>query len=310
MGKIFDEILIEMEETRKKTLEIASNYQKKGSLSLIFVVVSLILIILFNALNVEILVMLAIFCLVISIGVVAFFFFKAFDQKKKLKELLKDKVITSLVENEFENGVYMKNTCLPIEVINEAGLIKKPDRYHGEDYVEGIVDGVFFQTSDVDLKERRVRSNGKTTTVTYETYFKGRWYTFDFHKDTTGVLKVIESSFKLFDGMFSSFKKFKTESIEFNKKFSTLSNDEQMVFYILTPRMITKILDIEASHNGKIYFGFLNGKLHIGINDNKDYLEPNIHKELNGEELGYLLKDLNVIKEIALELKLNEKIFK
>lgn len=307
----FEIMLGELEEVRINSIDKIKKYQKSFAIITIillaFIGIWMLVFLEYSSNTPWAVVLMGIVFILIIVDIIVYR--KWATEKNSTIKHLKESLISTLVAREFKDGNYKKSSKLSLKAIKEIGLIKSPDRYYGEDYVDGYINDVFFQTSDVEFLERVVRSNGKTTYVTYETYFKGRWYIFDYNKDTNGVLKVTEKSFLSTGSLFSGLKKYSTESIEFNKKFKVLASNEQIVFYILTPRMITRISDIEARHRGKVYFGFINGKLHIGVNDNKSYLEPDITRPIKADDLEYILKDLEIIKHISDELSLDEKIF-
>ncbi len=307
----FNALLNELEASRKQVLEEASAIQKKGVIAGAVAVFFFLIMVIMESLEVGGGIKYVFLFIAIVAGIIAASIFAKSERKKRgLTKMIKERLISLLVEHEFEQGKFEPSKHIAISDINAAGLVKKPDRYNGEDYIQGYLDGVFFQTSDIELKEKKVRSNGKSTYVTYEKYFKGRWYIFDFNKDINGILKVLESSFSPFGGFTYGGKSYKTESMEFNKKFKIYASEQHMVFYLLTPSMIVKMLDLEKAHSGKIYFAFLKGKLHIAINDNKNYFNLKINNEISAEGIKYLMQDLEIIKDIILELKLNDNIFK
>src|SRR5690554_4875525 len=80
--------------------------------------------------------------------------------------------------------------------VNYSGLFKKSDKYFKEDLIYGTLDGVRFMSSDVHMQERRVTRNHKGRRhVEYVTYFKGRWFVYEFNKKFNGIIQVREDSF-------------------------------------------------------------------------------------------------------------------
>ena len=59
-------------------------------------------------------------------------------------------------------------------------MVKRPDKFSGEDYIRGKIGSVSFEASDVTLRERQehVDSEGRRT-VTYQSIL-GRWYVLNF----------------------------------------------------------------------------------------------------------------------------------
>ena len=241
--------------------------------------------------------------------VIAIFFGKAGAKISRLKTELKKEIVTTLLKEEFEGVVYDVNRCIPISRINETKTVKSPDRYSGEDYMKGVYKGVQFEVSDVDLKEKHVHTDGKGHTyVTYETYFKGRWFIYTFEKNFHKELKILEGHAPLFAN--NGLIKVDTESIDFNKKFNVYASDMAFGFYHITPSMIEKLMAMEKMHRGSILYCFRENELHIGVNDRKDYMEISYRKPITKEALSDLLDQIELIPAVINEFRLHSSKFK
>ena len=100
------------------------------------------------------------------------------------------------------------------------------------------------------------------------------------------------------------------ESIDFNKKFSTYTNNDHSAFYIITPHFMEAIMELERNNPGSIALSFHGNKLNIGLNNSKGTFELNIFKEINKGLIDVYKRDLLLIRDIVLELKVNRNIFK
>ncbi len=244
-----------------------------------------------------------------GILVVAVFYGKAGAKISRLKAELKFKLVTTLLEEEFEGVSYDPHGKIPIGHIMSTKTVKSPDRYYGEDYMKGIYKGVKFQVSDVDLKERHVHRDSKGNThVTYETYFKGRWYIYQFERNFRKELKILEARAPLFANQ--NLVKVETESIAFNKKFSIYASDLEFGFYHITPSMIEKLLTMESMHRGSILYCFRHDELHIGVNDRRNYMEISYKTPITRETLSSLLDQIELIPAIVNEFRLDSSKFK
>ena len=252
---------------------------------------------------------LAILCFIGGVITVAFFFGKAGAKIMNLKAELKKDLVTTLLEEEFEGVVYDPKGYISVETIMSTRTVKKPDRFTGEDYIRGHYKGVQFEVSDVDLKERHVhRDSHGNTHVTYETYFKGRWYVYTFDKDFHKVLKIMESQSPMFSNQ--GLVKVETESIQFNKKFNVYASDLEFGFYHITPSMIEKLMTFEQMHRGSILYCFRNNELHIGVDDKKDYMEVSYRTPITKETLGGLLDQIELLPAVINEFRLDSSKFK
>lgn len=222
----------------------------------------------------------------------------------KVKKI-KPKIINKLLAKYFDDAEYHPNRGLTSLEVQVSELLKKPDRFYSEDYLTGSVNGVNFVSSDINLQEKRVTSNGKTTTVHYVTYFLGRFFIIDFNKSFDGKVLVLEEKKST---LFSKYKSIKLESIEFNKIFNTYSLDEHSAFFILTPHLMEALLDLEEKNPGRLYISFIRNKLYIGIHNNRDTFKIKLFGTHDMSILKEFEDDLKVIRNIILSLKLDNYI--
>lgn len=296
------EKLAQIEAKRKKLYDQYSSQIKKATQIALIMIVVLALI----------------FWLLVDLRSVSIFFFglliipiimgaSASKYARTFREIIKTELITVVLEDKFEDVMYNQHQSISQSVIDFTGLVKRPDRFQGEDYIRGTYNGVQFETSDVELRERveRVDSKGRRT-VSYPVYFKGRWYVFRFEKTLDGAMKICESYPNSRQGL----EKFDTESIQFNKKFRLYATDKQFAFYHLNPLMMEKLLELEKLHRGQIYFYYAGNELHIGVNDNQDYLEMPFKREINQNSIKTFEGDIDLIPAIIKEMKLDSKKFK
>lgn len=293
------ELLKKIEPLEKKRKDLFSQYSKN---IMIAVILSIVIIGLFIIL-LESEFFFVIFLLIIPI----FFVVKAQGLSNKFKETIKNELVHIVLSNKFEDVYYDRYQSIPQSRIDQTGLVKRPDRFSGEDYIKGTYKGVSFEVSDVTLRERQEHVDSKGhRTVTYPVYFKGRWYIYKFPKTFKGTLKVCETHPREARGL----EKVETESIAFNKKFKLYASDKQYAFYHLTPIMMEKLLELEKLHRGSIYFYYTGNELHIGVNDSQDYMEIPFRKVIDEKALKAFEGDVDLIPAIINELKLTSDKFK
>ncbi|MFP4177465.1 MAG: DUF3137 domain-containing protein [Acholeplasmataceae bacterium] len=236
------------------------------------------------------------------------FFVRAAKQAEAFKKLIKSEFIVEMLKEQFEDVTYDHEQSIPVDRINATKMIKKPDRFSGEDYISGTYKGVAFEVSDVTLKERVERRDSRGNThVSYETYFQGRWYIYRFPRAFEGTIKIAEGHG--FQMNHRGLEKIETESIAFNKKFAIYASDTQYAFYHLTPVIMEKFLELERMHRGKILYYFHDNELHIGINDRKDYLEVPISRTLDDQAINDFRSDIEIIPAIINEVRLDSDKF-
>lgn len=298
-------IFQELENHRLNLYTQYKNEQKKGNFAIIGLVASAIF--MFLTIDLGIISTVMFICLIVSIIFTSVFYSKAAKIKKNFDTLVKDQFVQRIIDQHIPDASFHENNHIPINKINSAGLVKGPDRYRGEDLIIGKYRDVNFQVSDITLTEKRVVSNGKTTTVQYIDYFQGRWYIYKFDKNFNETIKITESGYGTTT---RGLKKYETEMIEFNKKFTILSSDEHFFYYIMNPFLIEKLLLLEKSHRGHIHYCFMDDELHIGINDNSNSLQLDFRKPINEQSIKGFIEDIVLIKTIIDELRLYDVKFK
>lgn len=175
------------------------------------------------------------------------------------------------------------------------------DCFYSDDLISGSLLGKYFIRSDVKIQD--VRRSGKTTTVV--TTFEGPWIVIDFDKRFKHYTVVKEKEF--LDngkpgGWYSGKKvdKIELEDMRFNRKFVVFSEDGQEAFYLLTPPVMEKIMELEQRTEGRLYLGFIEGKLHIALDNNQNAFEPSLFEPVNDEALERNKAEIDWIKELVM----------
>lgn len=81
--------------------------------------------------------------------------------------------------------------------------------------------------------------------------------------------------------------------------------------YILSPALMESIIKIKNRFNVPLNLSFLETKIYITIDTNRDNFEPNLDENLiTKNPAKKILNDLNTILQIVEILSLNKNIFK
>ncbi|MBU1141981.1 MAG: DUF3137 domain-containing protein [Firmicutes bacterium] len=292
-----------LEKIEAKRLEIFQQYKKQRGKGMIFLIPAVLF---FLMMLVE-----PIFFIPGAMLLVpAFIFFsKAYKHFQSFREIIKKELVTTLLEEQFDDVFYDPKAYIPISRIVQTGMVKRPDRSSAEDYIKGSYKGVGFEVCDIDFKERVETRDAKgNRTVTYQTYFKGRWYIYSFERTFPDELRIVEG--RGYGITKKDLVKIDTESIEFNKKFAIYASTQEYGFYHITSSMIEKLLELEKLHRGSILYYFVGNELHIGVNDRKDYMEVSLKTPINPESLKSFMSDIELIPAIINELRLDSSKFK
>jgi hypothetical protein len=174
--------LEKFESLRQKTYQ---SYSKESKTATILVVIAIV----FGILAIMTEMLFLVFAVILLIAGMVFGG-KAARHAHGFRVFVKEEMILSLLKEQFDEVAYQPSGTIPASTIVSTGMVKRPDRFHGEDYIRGSYKGVDFEVSDIDLKQRvETRDSKGNVTVSYQTYFKGRWYIYKFEKRFKEMLK-------------------------------------------------------------------------------------------------------------------------
>jgi hypothetical protein len=182
----------------------------------------------------------------------------------------------------------------PLKTILHPGFFAEPDRYLCSDFMSGTYDGIPFEQAKYRLQKRETHSDGKGHTYTsYEDYAMGTMYHFTFERDFSQTVKVLEKQ-----GFFAfstpKLVKVETEYIAFNKKFLVLASDQTTVFYLLTPQIQEKIMELEGKFKGQFYLAFIGNELFIAVNDSNNSISVPWKTEITLDNMAPVVEALAI----------------
>ena len=212
-------------------------------------------------------------------------------------------VIKKAIEGQVEGLVYEPRFGLPESVYSDLNVMKHGNRYHKEDLITGKYKNVYFVQSDLKVQ---YESNGEHDTTT--TYFRGRWIAIDYPKKFNGTVVIIDNSFA-YGVKRKELEKIQLENPYFNNMFTVRASDMQLGYYLLTPQLVEKIMELKQSTNGNIIACFKNGYLHIFINDGKDSFEPNINNVNLMGDIQKFMQDFTLVSGTIDVLDINNSVY-
>lgn len=233
-------------------------------------------------------------------------FILAFKETFVLKSL--NSVFTDL-NYEPENGI-------DESVIRNTQMMDMGDRYSSNDYISAKYKNISVEQADVHIEEKHeTRDSDGNKRTTWVTIFRGRWMIFDFNKNFKANIQVSQKGFgnsRINNwGNKLKYKKVMMEDQLFNNQFRTYAQSEHEAFYILTPSLMEKIKSLTNTINGKILLCFIDNKLHVGIQNNKDSFEHSIFTKINENKvIEEISKDIKLITSFVDELDLDNDLFR
>lgn len=233
----------------------------------------------------------------------------AFSYKKNFDLKFKMTVISSLIKEELgADAKYNPTGGINLDSIMKHKMYESPDRWHMEDYIQSSYNDVEYSMCDARFEERHVRYDSKGNRhVDYDVYFSGRIICIQLNRDLNTRLKIVEGHPRGFNKQ--GMEKFETELIDFNKKYDTYVNDKEMAFYMLTPVMLQKLLELEKLFKGTIQYSFDDNNFMIFINNSGNSLEISLNKKLDEKNLEIYRGQIRLAATIINEFKLDSDKF-
>lgn len=246
------------------------------------------------------------------------------SQKPSRKYLiaLKENVELKVLKRIFTDLKYEADKGIDKNVTAKTKIIYfNPDSscdYKSKDYIEGRYNDINVVQANVEISTLEMWPDGEGTYS--ETLFEGKWLIFDLKKqfkvNTIVCSKKFNKRYVNYGGDNFEYKKIKINDKRFKKMFRVRCQDDQEVFNILTPELMRKINHFRVDINGLFFLGFINDKLHVGI-QNKNPLKKinaefiNVFKKTNIEKISNdLYNETKVITNFVDDLNKEQGLFK
>lgn len=249
----------------------------------------------------------------IGIGAVIYKFLIK-DYTKEFKE----KVIAPLIHEIDPNLRYSRTLYVLNHHFSRSKIFKeKPDRYSGNDFVSGNIDGINIQFSDIHAEKVHKDSDGKKH---YETIFKGLFIVSEFNKHFKGRTVVLpDTAQSVFGDLIGGWLQannmsrnslVKMDNVKFEKEFVVYSTDQIEARYILSHTLMEKLLTFQKRSKHPVAVSFTGGSIYMAIKSNEDQFEPSIfHSLLKYKIAMEYVNTLHLAIGIVEELKLNQKLW-
>ncbi len=228
----------------------------------------------------------------------------------------KETFVLNSLKSVFTDLNYEPEKGIAESVIRNTQMMDMGDRYSSNDYISAKYKNINVVQADVHIEEEHesTDSDGNTTT-TWVTIFRGKWMIFDFNKNFKANIQVSQKGFgnsRITNwGNKLKYKKVLMEDQSFNNEFRIYAQSEHDAFYILTPSMMERIKKLKNTINGKILLCFIDNKLHVGIQNNRDSFEHSIFKKIDENEINEeISKDIKLITSFIDELGLDNDLFR
>ena len=228
--------------------------------------------------------------------------YKGDKQFKDLSNEFKSKFVPSVINDMLPGCTFHIEKGFDYNFLLKTRVIPRGDDFKSEDLLTGIYEGVRFQSADVRVK--KWRRSGKSSVLV--TVFLGRVYEFEFNKAFKQDMLIAQPRhFRPFEGWMV----IKTESKKFNDHLKVFARCHHEALYILTPHFMESLLVLDQKYHEKIVFSFINKKLYIGINTNKDAFDLKKFTPISRKTFLEYQQELKDIQDFIHELNLEKDLF-
>ena len=247
--------------------------------------------------------------LLAAIVILIIFYFK----KKSYVAGFKENIVQSIIK--FIDTGLRYDPCSHIhkkDYLRSGLYLTKPDRYSGDDYVEGTRGKTFFCFSELHT-EYQV-STGKSTS--WHTIFKGLFFIGDFNKHFQGRTYVYSEAnpqlgflTKMLSSFASNLEKVRLESSTFESRFIVYSSDQVEARYILTPSFMERLVKLQEMMGDGTSYSFVDSNVYVAVPIRDKLFEPSVFYPNNYEKLGDYYNTVHIVFDIIDELNLNLRIW-
>lgn len=175
----------------------------------------------------------------------------------------------------FGNFSYVLNGKIDAGLMAGSKILPRYDRYTGEDYFEGVYQGVNIKFCEVKFMERR--KSGKNSK--YVTVFKGLAILLDMKgKRFYGHTVVDRDKGRILSWFKQKSSQLKPANLvdpEFEKIFDVYTSDQVEARYLIDPVMIERIKGLQAEYEGEsLTAAFYENRMLILIQSKRNHFEP------------------------------------
>lgn len=202
---------------------------------------------------------------------------------KRFVSQYKNFVVRRVLDRYLQSYEYHRRRGFLRNEVFATQLIAMGNQYHSEDYIKGFYKGIAFEMADVVVKDRK-RVGRHTQTIDI---FKGQWIKVKVKSKAPSPLLIFHKSMK------PSFKRdfhqkvlreIQTESVAFNNTYRVFSLRDVDAFYILTPKVIERLNQLETDRVSMYQSGHT---VCVALRSNRDILAPRLFSFSNVSEEIY-----------------------
>ena len=214
------------------------------------------------------------------------------------QEDYKNYIIQNCIRSEVNELVYEPRFGLPESVYKALNIIEQGNIYYKEDLITGKYRNIYFAQSDLSVMNKDYNDSKK--------YFKGRWIGIDYPKKFNGTVVITDNDFE-YGTKRKDLEEIQLENSIFNDMFTVRASDMQLGYYLLTPQLVERFIELRRNYDCKIIACFKDNFLNIFIDNDENSFEPN---SLDIEiDIRKIKRDFSLISETIDVLDINNSVY-
>jgi|SRR5574344_1021652 hypothetical protein len=209
---------------------------------------------------------------------------------------------------------YVENNGISFKEMNYSGVFQNPDDFETSDTIRSTYKTVEFVLSDYIFTRIVVTTDSKGNTTTHRYPYPGRYMSFHLERNFESGISIIERRNNPDVFRLNLYKeKIDFESIDFNKKFAITASDKEKAFYLIRPKEIMDLLDLEKMYKGHIANIVVNNMVYFFLADVSVEFHYSIFKKISDMQISdiraYYELPLKIIDTLNLgDMKFNTKL--
>jgi hypothetical protein len=248
---------------------------------------------------------LLIFLLIMGV-IVALYFYQ--NSRENFIYQYKEAVVQKVINHLVPGAVYKPQISISQKEYKASGLFRHYyDDFSGDDFISGIYNNVSFRCGDLDVSRKRSSRifKGFFFNAKISSTIRGGTYIWD--RDFVQLPdSLLEEAYRMMP--LPRVWKVPVTNADFNKCFKVYSSYPAEASVILTPGLITQMVNLRQKLHTGVTFSFVAGHCYVAISTDADLLEPG---GANAEDKARALRCymvVSLIPELINTLALYEKI--
>ncbi len=238
--------------------------------------------------------------------------------QRKLKQFVGEAVVKKIIAEQITISQYEPNGCFDKDFLQKSGVLPGYTKRYISDYIKGVYKGKQIAYCDIKLE---AQSDDGMITV-----FNGFVISLALGKPLGNKrVRIWERGSKAVDFINNMFEKayraigikfeehaVTLESLDFNNRFEVRTTDDELAFYILTPRFMENIINADRLAEGRTNICFESDRVNISVSNGHDAFEigGNLQNKKQLEEYRQQMRrDLNKALLIVDEILKKELLF-